>query len=161
MLRHDLRSRFYGWLAYTVMRSERLDPGASDYRLFDTDQTHNVTAVGQYRLTPTWEIGARFRFVSGNPTTPVVGATYDSDADIYVPVYGAHNSERVDAFHQLDVRVDKHFVFDAWKLTAYLDVQNVYNHASAEGVSYNYDYSESRPASGLPLIPSFGVKGEF
>ena len=143
------------------MKNEPPTRSDSDYRLFDTDQTHNITAVGQYRITPTWEVGARFRFVTGSPTTPVVGASYDSDADTYVPVYGAHNSERLAAFHQLDVRVDKHFVFDDWKLTAYLDVQNVYNHANAEGVSYNYDYSESRPAAGLPLIPSFGVKGEF
>jgi outer membrane cobalamin receptor len=161
MLRHDLRSRFYGWLAYTLQRSERLDPGATEYRLFDTDQTHNVTAIGQYRLTPTWEIGARFRYVTGSPSTPVEDATYDSDADTYVPVYGAANSTRLGAFHQLDVRVDKHFVFEDWKLTAYVDVQNVYNQANADGVNYNYDYSESQPATGLPLLPSFGVRGEF
>jgi TonB family protein len=161
LLRHDLRSRFYGWLAYTLMRSERKDAGASTYRLFDNDQTHNVTAVAQYRLSPTWELGARFRYVTGNPSTPVIGATYDSDADTYVADYGAHNSRRLGAFHQLDVRLDKHFVFDSWKLTAYLDVQNAYGRQNPEGINYNYDFSESNTAGGLPLIPSFGAKGEF
>ncbi len=161
LLRHQSQSRFYGWLAYTLMRSERRDAGETDYRLFDTDQTHNLTAVGQYRLSPTWEIGARFRYVSGNPTTPVADATYDSDADVYVPIYGAHNSDRLDAFHQLDIRVDKHFIFDTWKLTTYLDVQNAYNRMNPEGTNYNYDYSQSKTAGGLPLLPSFGVKGEF
>ncbi len=161
LLRHDMQSRFYGWLAYTLMRSERRDAGASDYRLFDSDQTHNLTAVAQYRLSSTWELGTRFRYVSGNPSTPVVGATYDSDADIFVPQYGALNSERLASFHQLDVRVDKHFIFDTWRLTAYLDVQNAYNRQNAEGTNYNYDYSQSSTVGGLPLLPSFGVKGEF
>jgi hypothetical protein len=90
-----------------------------------------------------------------------VGAVFDSDADAYAPVYGATNSERQTAFHQLDVRVDKHWLFDTWKLTAYLDVQNVYNRKNAELSSYNYDYSESKPTAGLPFIPSFGIKGDF
>jgi hypothetical protein len=161
LLRHDMRSRFYGWLAYTLMRSERKDAGAIDYRLFDNDQTHNLTAVAQYRLSQTWEIGTRFRYVSGNPTTPVESATYDSDADVYVPRYGAVNSKRLADFHQLDVRVDKHFIFDAWRLTAYLDIQNAYGRQNSEGINYNYDYSQSSTAGGLPLLPSFGVKGEF
>lgn len=129
------------------MRSERKDGGSAEYRLFDADQTHNLTAVGHYRLTPTWELGARFRYVTGSPTTEIVDATYDSDTDVYVPTYGEYNASRLRPFHQLDVRVDKHFVFDSWRLTAYLDVQNAYKAANAEGVSYNYDYSESRPAA--------------
>lgn len=144
-----------------MARSERRGPGEENYRLFDLDQTHNLTILGQYRLTPTWELGARFRYVTGNPTTPVVDAIYDSDADSYSPVYGAVNSGRVAAFHQLDVRVDKHWIFDTWKLTAYVDVQNVYNRANPEAIAYNFDYTESKSRAGLPLIPSFGVRGAF
>jgi hypothetical protein len=73
------------------------------------------------------------------------------------------NSDRVDAFHQLDVRVDKHWLFDTWRLTAYLDVQNAYNRTNPQSIAYNFDYTQSKPSPGvnLPLIPSFGVKGEF
>lgn len=163
LLKHDAGSRFYGWVAYTLMRSERRESEWSSYRLFDFDQTHNLNMVGQYRLTPTWEIGARFRYVTGAPMTPVIGANYDSDADVYSPVRGEFNSRRVGDFHQLDVRIDKHWLFDSWRLTAYLDVQNAYNRTNPQSVSYNFDYSQSKPSPGtnLPLIPSFGIKGEF
>ncbi len=161
LLKHDQTQRFYGWLAYTLMRSERKDSGSEDYRLFDLDQTHNLNLVAQYRLTPTWEFGMRFRYVSGNPTTPVVDAIYDSDADVYSPVYGEPNSDRVAAFHQLDLRVDKHWIFDTWRMTTYIDVQNAYNRQNAEGVNYNYNYRQSKTRGGLPLIPSFGIRGEF
>ncbi len=161
LLKHDLRGRFYGWVAYTLMRSERRASGDDRYRLFRYDQTHNLSAIGHYRLTPTWDLGARFRYVSGRPTTPVVGAVYDSDADVYTPLRGPEGSARLGPFHQLDVRVDKHWLFDTWKLSAYLDVQNIYNHENPEAVSYNFNYSRSGVTAGLPLIPSFGLKGEF
>ena len=160
LLRHD-SSRFHGWAAYTLSRSERKMGSDRAYRLSEFDQTHNLTIVGQYQLATNWELGARFRYVTGSPTTPVVDSTFDSDADAYSPVYGRINSTRLDDFHQLDVRVDKHWVFKAWKLSAYLDVQNAYNHQNTEGIAYNYDYSKSKPVTGLPFVPSFGLRGEF
>lgn len=56
--------------------------------------------------------GGRFRYVSGNPRTPVVGSVVNASADRYEPLFGAVNSARNPAFHQLDVRVDKRWVFD-------------------------------------------------
>jgi outer membrane receptor for ferrienterochelin and colicin len=162
LLKHDPSSRFYGWIAYTLLRSERKDSGDPNYRIYDLDQTHNINIVGQYRLTPRWELGARYRYVSGDPSTPVVDAVYDSDADVYSPVYGRTNSDRNSSFQQLDIRVDRHWTYNTWKLTAYLDIQNVLNRENAEGdPSYNFNYRESKSAAGLPILPSFGLKGEF
>ena len=64
-------------------------------------------------------------------------------------------------FHQLDLRIDKTWIFNNWMFTAYLDLQNAYNRANPEGYSYNFDSSEKRIRSGLPIIPIIGVKGEF
>ncbi len=161
LLRHDLTDAFFGWLSYTLMRSERKDGPGEDWRLADSDQTHILTVLGQYKFNERWELGVRWRYVSGNLETPVEGAVFDSDGDVYVPIYGRTNSRRKDAFHQLDVRLDKHWIFDAWVLTAYLDVQNAYNRENPEGTRYNYDYTESATLAGLPLIPSFGLRGEF
>ena len=71
------------------------------------------------------------------------------------------NSARVDAFHQLDIRIDKRWVYESWMLNAYLDVQNVYSHSNASSVEYNYDYSKKVPQSGLPIVPVLGLRGEF
>ena len=109
-----------------------------------------------------WEAGIRFRLVSGNPDTPVIGSVYDSDSDIYWPVWGAVNSTRLPLFHQLDLRVDKNIViYNTIKAAIYVDVQNVYNHRNVEGYDYNYDYSERQYFYGLPIIPSLGLKLEY
>jgi hypothetical protein len=65
-------------------------------------------------------------------------------------------------FHQLDVRVDKTWRYQhGVKMSAYLDVQNVYNQGNVEGPSYNYNYTLRTYATGLPLIPSLGLRVEF
>ena len=40
-------------------------------------------------------------------------------------------------------------------------MQNVYNHQSDEGRTYNFDYSKSGVIPGLPIIPSLGLRGEI
>ena len=42
-----------------------------------------------------------------------------------------------------------------------LDVQNVTNRKNPEGLNYSYDFSQSEVTSGLPVLPTFGIKGEF
>jgi outer membrane receptor protein involved in Fe transport len=160
-VRHEFANDFTGWLAYTVSRAERRDTDSDEDRLFDFDQTHILTAVGSYLLPRNWQIGFRFRLVSGNPRTPVVGSVYDASADSYEPIYGAVNSARNALFHQLDVRVDKRWIYNGWMLTAYLDIQNVYSHENEEGRSYNYDYRQMKPQRGLPILPILGVRAEF
>ena len=152
--------RAFGFASYTLSRSERNDHGAG-WRLFDYDQTHILTLTGGLRFARGWDVGSTFRLVSGNPRTPIAGAVYDANSDFYNPVYGAVNSARDPLFHQASVRVEKAWKFKAWQLATYLDVQNVYNHRSQEGLQYSYDYSRSKPVQGLPILPSLGLRGEF
>ncbi|MBI4508152.1 MAG: TonB-dependent receptor [Deltaproteobacteria bacterium] len=161
LLRHDLTKRFFGWVSYALSRSERKDGPEKEWRLFSFDQTHVLTLLGSVKLPWNMEAGLRLRYVTGNPQTPVVGSIFDSDADVYLPISGKPNSERMGSYHQLDVRVDKRFVYDTWMLTAYLDVQNAYNRLNPEGYFYSYDYRKRTELTGLPVIPSIGVKGEF
>jgi TonB family protein len=159
--RHEFAHNFTGWLAYTLSRSERLDSGATSYRLFDFDQTHIFTVLGTYTLPRNWSIGGRFRFVTGDPTTPVVGRVFNASSDQYDPVYGRVNSARIEAFHQLDLRVDKRWIYQSWMLDVYLDIQNIYNRANPEGQSYNYDFSKSQVQQGLPILPILGIRADF
>ena len=161
LLRHEFDGRFFGWVAYTLSRSERLDYGETRWRVFDFDQTHILTALASYRLPANWSIGARWRYVTGNPATPIVDAVYDADNDVYTRVPGETNATRSRPFHQLDIRIDKRWIRDRYTLNFYLDLQNTYNRMNEEGVQYNYDYTEQQAVSGLPLIPGFGFRGEF
>jgi hypothetical protein len=148
------------YLAYTLQRSERSDHGGA-FRLFDKDQTHILALTGVQGLGKGWEVGARFRLVSGNPSTPIVGAVYDARAGVYVPEYGAVNSARDPMFQQLDLRVEKTFVVGPLKLGAYLDVQNVYNAKNYESKRYSFDYKKQEAVGGLPLLPNIGLRGEL
>jgi TonB family protein len=161
MLRHYPQDHFFGWLAYTLSRAERFDPVDQEYHLFRYDQTHILTLVAGYNLPWQIDISGRFRLVTGSPYTPISGAVWDADQDDYEAVYGTPLSARSATFHQLDVRIDKKFVFDTFILGAYIEVINAYNATNEEGRDYNFDYSKSAPVSGLPIIPTLGVNGRF
>jgi outer membrane receptor protein involved in Fe transport len=162
MLRYEADERFFGWLSYTLSRSERTWVPGEPSHLFYLDQTHILTALGSYTLGRGWEIGMRFRYVSGNLYTPCPRGIYSSNDTGYLCVSGPLFSERLPAFHQLDVRVDKKFQFKGWALSAYLDLINAYNRKNPDFIQYNYNYSESRAqTASLPLVPSIGLRGEF
>ncbi len=159
----QLRSRpyrgFFGWVSYTLSRSERRD--AAGWRLFAFDQTHLLTLVASYKLPYGFQIGARFRLTSGNPYTPVTRALFDGDTGTYQPIFGPTASARLPLFHQLDVRLDKVFVFDRWQLGLYLDVQNVYAQRNVELQQYSYDYRTLGYVHGLPILPVLGIEGSY
>ncbi len=160
-LRHQFANNFRGWLSYTLSRARRRDRGSSQSRPFDHDQTHIFAAVGSYRLPRNWEIGLRWRLVTGGPTTPVIGSIFDNTKDAYLPILGETNTDRLSTFHQLDLRVDKTWVFRTWQLSAYLSVINTYNRRNVEDIEYNFDFSEKGGVAGLPIVPIFGVKGKW
>jgi hypothetical protein len=161
LVRHYPQNRFFGWLAYTLSRSERLNTTTGEFDLYQYDQTHILTLVAGYNLPFNFDVSGRFRLATGNPFTPVVGGVYNVDDDSYEQVFGERNSARNRTFHQLDLRVDKKFIFESWTLGLYLDVQNVYYATNQEGTRYNYDFSDSEPVSGLPIVPSLGIMGKF
>jgi len=158
---HKFANNFRGWLSYTLSRDKRRDNPDSDERLFDYDQTHILAVVASYVLPRNWELGLRWRIVSGSPTTPVIGSVFVNERDEYVPLYGQTNSGRLPTFQQLDLRVDKTWVFDTWKLGGYISLLNAYNYDNVEQLTYNFDYSQKGSVKGLPIIPILGVKGEW
>jgi len=159
LIRHDIANRLFGWLSYTIMRSERTDGGTRSWRLFDYDQTHVFTALASYDLGRGFEIGSRFRYATGYPRTPIVGATYDARTDAYQPLFGFHNSTRIPAFIQLDMRFAKKLdLGSGTHVELYLDVQNVTDRQNPEEIVYNYDYKQKTYITGLPILPVLGGK---
>jgi TonB family protein len=161
LLRYNADERFFGWIAYTLSRSTRQKGPDQPETLFQYDQTHILTVLGSYRIGGGWELGARWRFVSGNLFTPCNGGAQNGASGSYTCLSGPSFSTRLPPFHQLDIRLDKHWYFKQWQLSAYLDVQNAYNRGNAEGIAYNFDYSQHIYQTGLPIIPSLGIRGEL
>lgn len=161
LLRHQLYRGLFAWLGYTGMRSQRSDGPGKPYRIFQFDQSHILTAIVSYKLPGGWQIGLRWRYVTGFPYTPFVGGFYNSDSDRYQPLPGEVLSERIPAFHQLDLRVDKEWAFERWRFSLYLDLQNVYNRENPEAVRYNYNFTQRTFLTGLPILPAIGMRGDF
>ena len=118
-------------LSYTLVRSEFKNL-EDDYIPTSWDNKHlfNLTATRKFKNN--WEIGIKWRLIGGSPYTPwdleksSNKLAWDIRGRSY-PDYALFNSERLKAFHQLDIRVDKAFYFNRWTLMIYADVQNVYN----------------------------------
>lgn len=148
-----------GWVAYTYARSYRDNPTyGPGYRPYVLDQPHALTVLGTTGLGKHWRFGGRFRFTTGNPYTPSIGAMYDPNHGEYVSIDGPLLSERLPAFWQLDLRLDRDWHKKWGSLDLYIDVQNVTNHRSPEGVTYNDDFSQRKYTRGLPVFPSIGIE---
>jgi hypothetical protein len=117
--------------------------------------------LGSWELGRNWRLSSRFRYATGNPNTPIASGILDTDNDSYLPVRGALYSERLSSFYQFDVRLDKKWVYDGWILSLYLDIQNLTNRKNVEQLEYAYDYRSRTETSGLPILPTIGLKGEF
>ncbi|HSO41020.1 MAG TPA: TonB-dependent receptor, partial [Labilithrix sp.] len=161
LLRQELWSGFFGWVSYAITRSERRYQGDEAWRSFDFDQPHVLSMVASQEIGR-WSVGARFRYASGNPRTPVIGSTYDARSDRYDPVFGAQSSIRVPAFWQLDVRVERAFALgETARLLLFADVQNVTNRENAEEIVYSASFRERSTVKGLPTIAVLGARLEL
>ena len=164
LFRQKLSRYLFGWVSYSLLRSERRDCDTCSYRIFDFDQTHVLIAAVHAYLPYKFELGFRFRYMTGFPFSPARGGFYDSDADLYQPQFPSpneRNQERIEDFHQLDIRLDRTFTFKTWRLKLYIDVSNVYNHPQPEQTVYSFDYSQRAFITGLPILPSFGLRAEL
>jgi len=162
MLRHSRSEKFFGWISYTLARSEAWSNRDGKYILSSRDEPHNLQLLGSWRLKRNWELGGRMRFVSGKPTSPIVATVENENSKNIRPVYGERNTERQDPFFQLDLRVDKKRIHKKFIMTYYLDLQNVLYplYKSPELTYYNYNYTEKQKVSMIPMA-SAGVRAEF
>jgi hypothetical protein len=178
LLQQKLYAGFYGILAYTYVRSEFSDVNG-EYIPSSWDSRHLISVTGGKKFKRNWELGMRFRLSGGLPYTP-----YDIDASMAIPVweinrsglpdYSRLNSERIPAFHQLDIRVDKKWYFSKWTFNLFLDIQNIYNQVTPlqdlldveRDAAGNPIVSAQNPGSYTPafrkntngtLLPSIGI----
>jgi outer membrane receptor for ferrienterochelin and colicin len=122
-------------------------PGAFDQRLV-------ISSSGGYKFDERWEASMRFRYASGRPLTPF---NPDGTQDV-----NALYSERLKAFHALDLRVDRRWNFERWNLIVYLDIQNVYNNRYVSALRWNArEQRVEGNQANIGIIPSIGVSAEF
>lgn len=161
LLRRQVTRHLFGWTSYTLSKTRDRRKPSSNYRPATFDQRHTLNVVASYKTDSNWEFGGRFRLSTGRPITDVIDGTFDADSGDYDSVRGPFRGARRKTFCQLDVRAEKTWVFDTWKLGVYLDIQNVLNTENEEGLQYDYRFREKSPISSVPFVPTLGVRGQF
>lgn len=122
-----LTKKFHGILSYTFYYSRFsgldgvLRPSAWDCR-------HLVALTGGYRLGRGWEVGARYNYQGGAPYTPfddVASQRAYLTTGSGILDYSRLNTQRLRAFSNLNLRIDKKYSFRKWSFNPYVDVTNV------------------------------------
>jgi hypothetical protein len=147
--------RITGWVAYTLGRSERVY--TCGLRPADFDQTHLLNFVLQVRLPWNLMAGARLYVATGHPTTVLDPST---------GLQTVRNNVRLPDFVQLDLRLDREWLFRKWALAAFLEVVNATYSPTVLGITY--PMMNGIPRYDMPqldqftlILPSVGLRGRF
>jgi outer membrane receptor protein involved in Fe transport len=166
--------------AYSIARAR--DPRTDHYYNWDYDYRHIFTAIGGIQLhlkdkrwyqqlgknwlykVTAWllplgdevEISCRWRYLGGRPYTrpnyhpELLDWVVDENVEL--------NAHRFPAYHRLDIRLDRRFMFNGWNIVAYMDIINVYNkkniwdyYYKRDGTVGSYDQFSFLPVGGLSV----------
>ncbi len=123
-------------------------------RRSDWDNRYVLNVSGGYKLGKSWEFSAKFRLAGGRPYTPI-------DPDNGSIDYNYYNTEVLPVYQRLDIRAEKRFMFKAWTLTTYIDIQNIYNRQNVYQYEWNPFKREIEANKNLGILPTIGISAEF
>ena len=141
--------------SYSVIKFKALD---GVLRCGDFDFRHLLNALVSVKLSPSWDISLKWRLMGGQPYTPF-DLKLSAQRDWTYFDLTRINTLRYPAYHRLDLRLEKRFVFKRWTLDAYIDIQNLYNRKNIYYKFWN-DGAE-HAVTYLPLIPFIGLQAGF
>jgi hypothetical protein len=151
-----------GWVGYTLGFNRQRDRATGTWFDSDTDVRHGVNLYASYRMTPSVNLSARYNYATGAPVPGYFSISDFTTQDSVV--VDNRNTSRLEAYERLDLRLNKSFVRDRWKMTLYAEALNVTNHRNLRymGVGGNYtDQAWVRLGSTAPLLPSVGLSVDF
>ena len=167
--------KFTGWIAYTLSKSEQRTPGGNagglginDGEWYNTpyDRTHDISISGAYKLNDKWSFGTNLVFQTGRPVT-YPNEQYEYEG-ISVASYAPRNSDRLPAYHRLDLSVnykpnrkpEKRFKGE-WVLGIY----NAYNRKNAASISFGQNFetgaNEATRTAIFGIVPSLTYNFKF
>lgn len=150
-----------GWVAYSFGHARRQDEQTGLRFDGDFDQRHTVTVFGTYRVSHTLNLSTKYRYGSGFP----VAGFYELRPD-GVFLSAQRNGYRPESYSRWDLRANKAFLFDGWKLTAYVEVINLLNrthtrYTGHDGLNLPAGRAFLESNTLFPILPSVGVTVEF
>ena len=116
--------------SFTLFKSEYRTDKESEYIASAWDNRFIFNLRGTYNLPRHWSVGMKVSCIGGAPYTP-----YDADKSSLVTAWNAqgkpyydytrYNEDRLPAFTQVDIRIDKTFYLKRCMLGFYIDLQNI------------------------------------
>lgn len=167
--------------SFTVFKSEYRKDKESEYIASAWDNRYIFNLRGTYSLPHQWSFGLKVSCIGGAPYTPYdedkssLVAAWDAQGKAYYD-YSRYNRERLPAFAQMDIRIDKTFYLKHGMLGFYLDIQNitasklkqqdvlmstgVIENPEAPAAAQRYKMKRIGQSSGT-LLPTLGITFEY
>ncbi|MCA1744178.1 MAG: hypothetical protein LC643_00405, partial [Bacteroidales bacterium] len=163
-------SRFTGWMAYTLSRSERQSQWINNGQryLSPYHHLHDLTLVGSYRINDRLTIAGNWIYFTGAPVTLPVGR-FDFQGGI-VPLYSARNAEKMPDYHRMDLSLtlrEKHKPGKKWQGEWNFSIYNLYGRKNAWAINFVGDddldayYKEAEKTYLFSVVPSVTYNIKF
>lgn len=164
-----------GWSAiatYSFNESTRDDNDNLGEYDADYHRPHVFTLGAQWEINERWKVGARYKYLSGQPMDEyVINDNVGFLANSVLPEnavprfsqeYTTNNTERFGDIHQLNVRVDYFRTFGDYNVIAFLDVVNILGTSVSGEESFDMKTGELIEDDGdrMPMI-GFKIETSF
>ncbi len=159
-LQRSSANRFTGWISYAYGRTGMRDGVTGARFAADQDQRHTVNIYAGYRVRPTVNLSGRWSAGSGFPFPGYLSQTGSS---YYLA--SERNRLRMPSYSRADVRINKSWTQDKWKVTLYGEVVNLSNRKNYLYDSFNGYNVQTHQAfltldTMFPILPSAGIQFE-
>ena len=177
-LRHRIPDKFFGWISYAYTHAERREHPDAAYRPYLFDNTHIVSIVANYNLSPDFEIGAKWQYLSGTAEAPISSIVLIQDPVTrgLNPLFASFSrvlGAKLTPYHKLDLRISHKWNFMGMKIGGFIEILNVYNRKNTiefiqnagtfeiQGEAVTIEEHDVGTARQLPLLPYIGLTLEF
>ena len=150
------RGQSYGWLSYTLSRTERKVAGVNEGEWFldNLDQPHNLTLVLNWQPNQRHSFVLNFNYATGRPTTAPI-ASYQEANGVFIPIYSERNQLRIPDFHRMDLAYTlgrgykkKQKFRTSWTFSVY----NIYGRRNAFSVFFTQEAFSNPKAFQLSIL---------
>jgi hypothetical protein len=152
-------NKLSGWVSYGYGVTRYRDAATNLSFYGDFDQRHTFNAYATYRVRPTLNVSSKYRYGSNFPAAAFL--QIDGDA---VTLSDQRSVSRVPAYSRLDLRVNKAFNFNGWKLTVYGELLNALGRSNLRyeiAVDTVNRFMAFDKTSMFPRLPIAGMRVEF
>jgi len=146
ILKGKLPFNLDGWISYSYLNTKRKWMNYDRLTKSDYDITNGISMIIKYNLSAFWQFGFNFKYSTGRPFTPIIDSEYDTNYNIYKPIYGLENSSNYPDYKRLDFRlthfnqfIGKYFTVFYVEALNILDINNLFE------ITYSADYKTKTP----------------